>query len=118
MADQLLDGAPIVGSYQATINGYAYDFDTADHDLPVESDGPFYTAAGVYKGGHYRKTPETLSVTITAYNGIPAPAQLVRFSADFGYGTQYWAVTNLKIASGNTVTRKYTAEIKRLANAS
>jgi hypothetical protein len=116
MPDFLTNGspAPVTGSYDATINGYAYDFETAD----LEEGGDiekFYDKDGVYQASSQFSNPESMKVVITAYAGIPAPAKNVRFTGDFGNGSQYWSVVSRTQKSASRIARKYEAEIHRLA---
>jgi len=116
MPDYLTNGspAPTTGSYEATINGYAYDFETADLSEPGEIE-KFFDKDGVYQASSQFSTPETMKVTITAYSGIPAPAKNVRFTADLGNGSQYWSVVTRNVKSASRLARKYDCEIHRLA---
>jgi hypothetical protein len=116
MADSLTNGspAPIVGSYEATINGYTYDFETADLDESGEIE-KFFDKDGVYVASSQFSTPEMLRVTITAYNGIPAPEKNFKFTANFGNGSQSWSVVSRTQKSASRLARKYECEIHRLA---
>lgn len=119
MADTLNDGGFLTGSYDVTINGYAYTLDTVDHDLPV-AQADANNADGTPKGGAFVRQKEKLSVKIKAVTGTPAPAQLVPFAlAIHGYSSKNWAVTNLKIASSNegASIRIYSADIVQHVNA-
>jgi hypothetical protein len=107
--------APITGSYEATINGYAYDLETADLDEGGEIEKFYDAPTGAYQASSQFSNPEVLKVSITAYTGIPAPAKNVRFTADFGNGSQYWAVVSRSQKSVVRGARKYEAEIHRLA---
>lgn len=112
-ATTLTDGGFLTGSYDVTIDGYAYTLDTVDHDLPI-SQADARNADGTPKGGAFVREKEKVSVKINAITGIPAPSQLVPFNlALHGYASKKWAVTNLKIASANTgaVIRTYTADL-------
>lgn len=116
MPDYLTNGspAPTTGSYEATINGYTYDFETADLDEGGEIE-KFFDKDGVYQASSQFSNPETMKVTITAYTGIPAPAKNVKFTADFGNGSQSWSVVTRSQKSASRLARKYEAEIHRLA---
>jgi hypothetical protein len=116
MPDSLTNGspAPTVGSYEASINGYAYDLETADLDEGGEIE-KFYDYAGAYQASSQFSNPETLKATITAYTGVPAPAKNVRFAADFGNGSQYWSVVSRTQKSASRLARKYEVELHRLA---
>lgn len=111
MADILSDNGPIIGTYDVTIDGYAYTLETLDHDLPVTGEA-VRSSSGAFNGGAYVRDQERASVKIFAVTGTPAPSQLVRFTAALhGYASKYWAVTNLKIASSTAGLRAYTADI-------
>lgn len=116
MADTLSDNGLIIGSYAATIDGFAYTFDTVDHDLPVNEQTVAATD-GTFNGGAAVRGQEKLSVKIFAVTGTPAPSQLVRFSAAIhGYASKFWKVGNLKIASSTAALRVYTADITQAKN--
>lgn len=117
MPEFLLNGspAPVVGSYEATINGYAYDFETADLSEPGEIEKFYDAITGAYQASSQFSTPESMKVTITAYAGIPAPAKNVRFTADLGNGSQFWSVVTRNVKSSSRLARKYDCEIHRLA---
>ena len=118
MADTLSDGGFLIGSYDVTIDGYAYTLDTVDHDLPVAQQDAML-ASGLPKGGAFVRQKQKLAVKIKAITGIAAPSQLVPFSlALHGYSSLYWIVTNLKIASSNESAniRTYTADICQHVN--
>lgn len=113
MPDTLSDGGFVTGSYDVTIDGYAYTLDTVDHDLPV-AQADAMNADGTPKGGAFVKGKQKLAVKIKAVTGIPAPSQLVPFAlALHGYASKYWVVANLKIASSNegASIRTYNADI-------
>ena len=117
-ATTLSDGGFVTGSYDVTIDGYAYTMDTVDHDLPV-SQADAMKADGTPKGGAYVRGKEKVSVKINAVTGTPAPSQLVKFSFAFhGFASKSWAVTNLKIASANTGAhmRTYSADLVEQIN--
>ncbi len=111
MADSLADNGPIIGAYDATIDGYAYTLDTVDHDLPVTGEA-IRNSSGAFNGGAYVRDQEKVSVKIFAITGTPAPSQLVRFSLTLhGYAAKYWFVGNLKISSSTGALRTYTADL-------
>lgn len=113
MPDTLSDNGFVGGSYDVTIDGYAYVLDTVDHDLPVSQADAQY-ANGTPKGALFVKGKQRLAVRIKAVSGVQAPSQLVPFSlAIHGYSSKYWVVTNLKITSANdgAVIRTYNADI-------
>jgi len=119
MAPELLvDGGFITGSYDVTIDGYAYTLDTVDHDLPVAQSDAMH-ANGLPKGGAFVAQKEKLAVKIKAITGTPAPSKLVPFAlAIHGFTSKYWVVTNRKISSSNEAAaiRTYTADIVQHIN--
>lgn len=117
MPDYLTNGspAPVTGSYEATINGYTYDMETGDLTEGGEIEKFYNATDGAYQASAQFSTPEMFKATITAYTGIPAPAKNVRFTADFGNGSQYWAVVSRSVKSSSRAARKYDVEIHRLA---
>ncbi len=118
MADTLTDGGFLTGSYDATIDGYAYTLDTVDHDLPV-SQADAMLASGLPKGGAFVLGKQKMSVKINAVSGTPAPTQLKAFAlAVHGYASKWWCVGSLKISSANdgAKIRTYAAEICQLIN--
>lgn len=119
MPDTYADGSFLSGSYDVTIDGYAYTLDTVDHDLPV-SQSDAMNANGTAKGGVFVKGKQRLAVKINAISGTPAPSQLVPFAlALHGYASKNWIVTGLKISSANNGAqiRTYNAEICQHINA-
>jgi hypothetical protein len=117
-ATTLSDGGFLTGTYDVTIDGYAYTLGTVDHDLPI-SQADAFTSTGVPKGGAFVRGKEKISVKIDAVTGTPAPSQLVKFQQAFhGFSAKWWVVTNLKIASANTGAqiRTYTAELVEHVN--
>lgn len=117
-ANTYSDGGFQIGSYDATIDGYAYTLDTVDHDLPV-SQADAMLATGLPKGGAFVLGKQKLSAKINAISGTPAPSQLVPFSlAIHGYASKWWVVGSLKISSANdgAKIRTYQADIIQLAN--
>ena len=116
-ASTLSDGGYIIGTYSVTIDGYAYDLDTLDHDLPVKTDEVVDTT-GLFKGSAEVVQRQKISVKIFAITGTPAPSQLVTFSKAFhGYAAKYWKVAGLKIASSTAANRVYSAELLESKNA-
>lgn len=118
MADILVDGGFQYGSYDVTIDGYAYTLDTVDHDLPV-TQADAMLASGLPKGGVFVIGKQKMSVKINAVTGTQPPTQLKPFAfAVHGYASKWWAVTNLKISSSNTPStiRTYTADVVQLIN--
>lgn len=115
MPDSLTNGSPVPlnGSYEATINGYVYDFETADLSQggTIEK---LFDKDGVYIGSSQFSEPETLKVTISAYSGIPIPAKNVKFTGDFGSGSKSWAIVSLSVKSSSRAVRKYDAEIHQI----
>jgi hypothetical protein len=112
-ASTLSDGGFLTGTYDITLDGYAYTLKTVDHDLPV-SEAVSMASDGTFKGGASVVQQQKLSVSIDAVTGIPAPSQLVPFAlAIHGFSSKNWKVTNLKIASTNSgaAIRTYNADI-------
>lgn len=111
--DTLVDGGFVAGSFDCTINGYAYTLDTFDLDEPV-SQADAMKADGTAKGGVFVKGKKKCGVKIKAITGTPAPAQLVPFAFAFDGITSYnWVVTNRKLSGSNegASIRTYTADI-------
>lgn len=117
MPDFLTNGspAPLTGSYEATINGYVYDMETGDLTEGGEIEKLYDAILGTYQASAQFSTPEMFKGTISAYTGIPAPAKNVRFTADFGNGSQYWSIVSRSVKSTSRGVRKYDVEIHRLA---
>jgi hypothetical protein len=108
------DGGFLTGSYDVTIDGYAYTLDTVDHELPVASQKAM-TATGLPKGAAYVRQFEKLAVKIKAITGTPAPSALVPFAlAIHNFSSKNWIVTNRKITSSNegASIRTYSADIE------
>jgi hypothetical protein len=117
-ATTLNDGGFQTGSYDVTIDSYAYTLDTVDHELPIfQADA--MTATGLPKGGAFVRGKQKLAVKIKAITGTPAPSQLVPFALSIhGFSSRNWTVTNLKIASSNEGAniRTYNADIVEYVN--
>jgi hypothetical protein len=107
--------APAVGSYEITVDGFTYDLETADLTEGGEIEKFFDAVTGVYQASAQFSTPEMVKGTVTAYTGVQAPSKNVRFTANLGNGSQYWAIVSRSVKSATRLARKYDVEIHRLA---
>lgn len=112
-ATTLQDSGLLRGSFNVTIDGYAYRLKTATRNKPVTSNFESDENGRPVASSHVA-TWEKISGEIMAYNGTQAPSQLFPFS----YDSKYWAITNLTLNYATENLRSYSVEITELAGTS